>query len=202
MAAPKRTKKEVEQLPPPKRQTRAAASNRPTRNSYGRNLSQTEPETQLPSKRDPPVEEDAGDSSDSSSLSDPPSTVASPTPPDTPITKPIPKTRGKVPAQRASLKKVSAKDHEEALNLFVRDSSDEESDSSCENKKVKGKPQNHELSEEDDDTWEDIDLSHRKEFCLDDLNIEEGSQDFEVTLERTQQSMRLKYDLFSIHSEN
>jgi hypothetical protein len=91
------------------------------------------------------------------------------------------------------VKKVSAKEHEEALNLFVRESSEEESDSSNEKDGAKRALEGHVHSDgEDDDVWEEVDLSHRKEFSFDDLNGEEEAQDLEVTLDRTQQSMRLK----------
>jgi xeroderma pigmentosum group C-complementing protein len=111
-----------------------------------------------------------------------------------PVAKKVARPR-RAPAKQ-SVKNVSAKEHEEALNLFIRESSDEESDSSNEKNGVKGAQEKHEHSDEDDDVWEEVDLSHRKEFSFDDWNGDEEVQDLEVTLDRTQQSMRLKYDHF------
>ena len=188
------TKREPEKSPPQKRQKRVASPARPTPNSTKKKPS-NDSAHEAPRHEKPVPNDDAGNSSDSSSLSDPPSAIASPTPPEWPTVESAPKTVARprrTPAKR-SVKKVSAKEHEEALNLFVRESSDEDSDSSIE-MEVRGAQENHEHSDRDDDTWEEIDLSHRKEFSFDDLNVDEESQDLEVTLDRTQQSMRLKYD--------
>lgn len=191
MAARKRAKENAEESPPPKRQKRGAAPIRPTRNSIRKTTSLNESARQSSRQGNRVAGDDGGELSDSSSLSDPPSTVASPTPPDLPIIKPVARARRVVAAKRRAVK-VSAKEHEEALNLFVRESSDEESDSSSGKAEVNETNQHHEHSDEDNDAWEDVDLSRRKELSLDDLNMDEDSQDLEVTLERTQQSMRLK----------
>ena len=173
-----------------------AAPLRPARNLTRNKSSQNVPAPKFSRMGKAVVDDDARGSSDSSSLSDPPSTIASPTPPDSSKVKPVPESR-KVATN--PFQKASAKEHEEALNLFVRDSSDEESDSSFVMEKIERAHRNDEHSNEDDDAddgWEDVDLFHRRELSLDDLHIGEESQDLEVTLERTQQSMRLKYARF------
>jgi hypothetical protein len=48
-------------------------------------------------------------------------------------------------------------------------------------------------SDEEDHDWEDIDLSLKKQVSLDDLTDSKEIQDLEVTLERTQLSMRIKF---------
>ena len=196
MATRKRARNETGESSPQKRQRQTAAPLRPTRSSTRKKTSQNVFPPKLSQIGEGTVGDDAGDSSDSSSLSDPPSTVASRTPADSPKVKPVAKSR-KVVANQSAVRKASAKEHEEALNLFLRDSSDEESDCSFEKEKTKGAQRINENSdEEDDDAWEDVDLSHRHELSLDDLHVGEEPQDLEVTLERTQQSMRLKYARF------
>jgi hypothetical protein len=195
MQTRKRTKNEPEESPPQKRPKQAAASARPTRNLTKRKTISNDSANEALRQEKPVPNDEAENLSVSSSLSDPPSTISSPTPLDLPTIEPVVKAvarRQRVPAKR-TVKKVSAKEHEEALNLFIRESSDEESDTSSEKNGVKGALEGHEHSDEDDDVWEEVDLSHRKEFSFDDLNGDEEVQDLEVTLDRTQQSMRLKY---------
>ena len=195
MAAQKRTRNDAKESSPRKRQRHVAAPPRPTRNLTRNKTSQNEFAPKLSRTGKAAVDDDAGYSSDSSSLSDPPSTFASPTPPDSSKVKTVPESR-KVAAK--PVQKASAKEHEEALDLFVRDSSDEESDGSFGKEKIEGAHRTDEHSDEDDadGEWEDVDLSHRQELSLDRLHTGEESQDLEVILERTQQSMRLKYARF------
>jgi len=127
--------------------------------------------------------------SDSSDLSDPPSEITSPAPP-APV-KSV--TKGKKPVTKNSsqVKKPTSKEHEEALNLFIRDDSDDElSDTPSDSKPIEGVTE--QSSDSDEEDWEDVDLSHRKHVSLDDLNETEVPAGLEVTLERTQQSMRIK----------
>ena len=127
--------------------------------------------------------------SDSSDLSDPPSEINSPAP-SAPV-KSV--TKGKKPVTKNSsqVKKPTSKEHEEALNLFIRDDSDDElSDTPSDSKPIEGVTE--QSSDSDEEDWEDVDLSHRKHVSLDDLNETEEPAGFEVTLERTQQSMRIK----------
>jgi hypothetical protein len=146
--------------------------------------------------------------SDSESLSDPPSTISSPvapsSPPETPKPSPAkrkrppPRTTPKKPTQS---KKESIKANEEALDLLVRDESDEDdsTDEAPSSKQITAAPRSEtggeEVStDEDDDIWEDVDLSHRKQVSLNDIHDQdEQPQDLEVTLERTKQSMRIKF---------
>jgi xeroderma pigmentosum group C-complementing protein len=89
-------------------------------------------------------------------------------------------------------KKVSSKEHEDALDLFVRDDSDDElSDVSSEDVQMKGDELPDLSGDDENDDWEDVDLSHTK-MSLDDLNGSTETPDLEVTLERTQLSMRIK----------
>lgn len=125
--------------------------------------------------------------SESSSLSDPPSRISTPDTlrrkNETGKTK---RTRGK---KNTEVKKVSIQEHEEALDKFIRE--DEGSDESSElDEKV---PQSGNRSDDDgdDEDWEDVHLMHPKDLSFGDGD---GPADLEITLERTQQSMRLKYD--------
>lgn len=127
--------------------------------------------------------------SDSSDLSDPPSEITSPIPP-APVES---VTKGKKPVTKKSsqVKKPTSKEHEEALNLFIRDDSDNElSDTPSDSKPLEGVAE--QTSDSDEEDWEDVDLAHRKHVSLDDLNETEEPAGLEVTLERTQQSMRIK----------
>ena len=88
---------------------------------------------------------------------------------------------------------VSSKEHEDALNLFIRDVSDDDSsDTSSEEGQSNELEVATDPSGDEDEGWEDIDLSHKKQVSLDDLNKSSETPDLEVTLERTQQSMRIK----------
>lgn len=131
--------------------------------------------------------------SDSSSLSDPPSEVVPPTPPDT---TPSQLVSNEMKVKRAFNKnpsQVSSKEHEDALNLFIRDVSDDDSsDTSSEEGQSNELEVATDPSGDEDEGWEDIDLSHKKQVSLDDLNKSSETPDLEVTLERTQQSMRIK----------
>jgi hypothetical protein len=127
--------------------------------------------------------------SDSSDLSDPPSEIASPALP-TPV-KSVTKEKKPVAKNSSQIKKPTLKEHEEALNRFIRDDSDDElSDTPSDSKPTEGVAE--QASDSDEEDWEDVDLSHRKHVSLDDLNETEEPVGLEVTLERTQQSMRIK----------
>jgi hypothetical protein len=130
--------------------------------------------------------------SDSSDLSDPPSEIDSPPPPKS--AKPVPKGKKAVTKKILQVKRPTSKEHEEALNLFIRDDSDDDmSDTPSDSKPADVLADQSEDSGEED--WEDVDLSHRKVVSLDDLNAAEEPAGLEVTLERTQQSMRIKYSI-------
>jgi hypothetical protein len=142
------------------------------------------------------LEEEAPDNpfSDSSSLTDPPSVITTPTPPSEFARNVPPRGSKRKPAQN---RKATAKEHEEALNLFIRDDSDEEeaSDASStagETAKAEVEINGILETEDEDEDWEDIDLSHKRQVSLEDLNKAEEMPDIEVTLERNQQSMRIK----------
>ena len=127
--------------------------------------------------------------SDSSDLSDAPSEIAPPTPPK--AIKPALKGMKPVAKKSPQIQKPTSKEHEEALDKFIRDDSDDDlSDTSSETKPMNGVAAQSE--EEDDEDWEDVDLSHRKDLSLDDLNGSDEPAGLEVSLERTQQSMRIK----------
>jgi hypothetical protein len=144
----------------------------------------------------PATQDTNEDLSDSSSLSDPPSEIVPPTP------------QGSIPSQSADnetkakhastknpaqVKKVSSKEHEDALNRFTRDDSeDESSDSSSEDNQANDPMVPADLSSDEDEDWEDVDLSHKTQVSLDDLSRPSEALDLEVTLDRTQQSMRIK----------
>jgi len=97
--------------------------------------------------------------------------------------------------KRTAPKRVSAKkeENDDALDFLARDDSDDESSSnSSEATQVNGL--HRDLSgDEDEEDWEDVDLSHKRHISLADLNNITETPDLEVTLERTQQSMRIKY---------
>jgi hypothetical protein len=140
------------------------------------------------------VEEPVEVLSDSSSLSDPPSTVRSPTPPLAPLTKTSKgtKSRRAAPKKTAPIKKPSLKEHEEALMMLSRDDTeDDSSESSSDKPHPNGLAP--ESADDEEEHWEDIDLSHKKPISFDDLAPSPEPQNLEVTLERTQQSMRIKY---------
>ena len=127
--------------------------------------------------------------SESSDLSDAPSHITPPTPPK--ATKVKSKGRKPLVKKSTQVKKPTAKEHEDALDKFIRDDSDDDlSDTPLEAKQVNGVAEQSGDSDEED--WEDVDLSHRKDVSLDDLNGLEPTG-LEVTLEKTQQSMRIKY---------
>ena len=97
--------------------------------------------------------------------------------------------------KRVSAKKVTSKEHDDALDFLARDDSDDESSSnSSETNQANGV--HPDLSgDEDEEDWEDVDLSRKRHISLADLNNITETPDLEVTLERTQQSMRIKYSL-------
>ncbi len=133
--------------------------------------------------------------SDSSDLSDAPSHIAPPTPPK--ATKPKSKGRKPLVKKSSQVKKPTAKEYEDALDKFTRDdSNDDLSDTPSEATLFNGVAEQSGDSDEED--WEDIDLSHRKDVSLDDLNGSEEPTGLEVTLEKTQQSMRIKYCFHSL----
>jgi hypothetical protein len=80
--------------------------------------------------------------------------------------------------------------------LSRNDTDDDSTESSSE--KPHSKRAALESADEEED-WEDIDLSHKKPISFDDLTPSETPQNLEVTLERTQQSMRIKYPLRNEH---
>jgi hypothetical protein len=112
---------------------------------------------------------------DSSSLSDPPSVISPPVPP-IPIPPP-PKRR--TTRTKTAAETHSAKDHEAALNRFVRDTDTDSTDSL---------PKHAANNDEDDSEqdWEDIDLMHPVPKTSTD------SAHLEVTLDKTRHSMRIK----------
>lgn len=130
--------------------------------------------------------------SDSSTLSDPPSQISAPLSPNSLPSSGKTNRKLKRPTKKAlNRRKISAKEHEEALNRFVRDSTEEDQSDSL---SVECDPPDDDLAaDEDDEDWEDIDLSNKKEVSLDDLKDTPKTQDLVVTLERTQVSMRTKY---------
>lgn len=133
--------------------------------------------------------------SDSSDLSDAPSQIVPPTSPKPTI--PKPKRRKTVVKKSSQVKNPTAKEHEDALDKFIRDDSDDDlSDTPSESKLVNGVAEQSGDSDEED--WEDVDLSHRKDVSLDNLNGLEEPAGLEVTLEKTQQSMRIKYNFPSL----
>ena len=146
------------------------------------------------------IEDPAEITSDSSSLSDPPSTIRSPSPPLTPPTKTSTgtKSRRSAPKKAAPTKKPSLKEHEDALMMLSRDDTDDDSTESS-SEKPHPKDAAPESADEEEEDWEDIDLSHKKPISFDDLAPSEAPQNLEVTLERTQQSMRIKYPLRNEH---
>jgi len=85
------------------------------------------------------------------------------------------------------MNKPSAEEHEDALNLFIRDNTSEDDDSdSGPHRNIPTKMSEDASEASSDQDWEDIDLTNNKT-----LNTTEPP-DLEVTLERTQQSMRIK----------
>ena len=201
MTRRKRGKDDEEESTPSKRNKPTVATRRSARKSVSEELPPTnEKEKRFATRRTTsrPTEDDIVEiSSDSSSLSDPPSTINTPIPP-----KSSPENRAtnttkveRIPTKRSThFKKVSSKEHEEALNWFVRDDSEDESSiSSSEDVQESGSAIPDLSGDEEDDDWEDVDLSHKKEISLEDLDGSTETPDLEVTLERTQQSMRIKY---------
>ena len=76
--------------------------------------------------------------------------------------------------------KVSSKEHEEALNRFVRDNSEDESSISSSENVQESLPAIPDPSDdEEDDDWEDVDLSHKKEVLLEDLDGSTETPDLE-----------------------
>jgi len=145
----------------------------------------------------PPPEDIIEISSDSDSLSSPPSTVVTPTPPKSPPAKPLTNRTNmkRAPPKKVSAKKVTPNEHDDALDFLARgDSDDESSSDSSESNQANGV--HSDLSGDDDEEdWEDVDLSHKRHISLEDLNNVTEAPDLEVTLERTQQSMRIKSSL-------
>ena len=132
-------------------------------------------------------------SSDSDSLSSPPSIIVTPTPPKSPrtpslangrVSKPVP-SRTRLPT------KFTVKQHEDALESFARGDTDDETESNSSPRNLESSLNLDLSGDEDEEDWEDVDLSHKRQISLDDLNVPD-TPDLEVTLERTQQSMRIK----------
>lgn len=198
MTRRKRGKGDQEQSGPSKRIQPTAATSSSTRNSTPEELRPANEKGKEVAKRGTtswPTEDDVVEiSSDSSSLSDPPSTISPPTPPKSSPAKPVLKGTKVIRIPTKQVKKVSSKEHEEALNRFVRDNSEDESSISSSEDVQESRPAIPDLSgDEEDDDWEDVDLSHKKEVLLEDLDGSTEAPDLEITLERTQQSMRIKY---------
>jgi hypothetical protein len=209
MPRSKRVKDEEEVTTPKKRLKPSPSTRRSTRNSLSKQSTSSTGVTANGNGKQSnatasktAVEDSTEVLSDSSSLSDPPSIIHSPSSPSSsPFKKMIKGTASKIAAsQKATqVKKPSSKEHEEALNLFVREDDSEDDDSSVSPSEMKptiGTTTEMSGSEEDED-WEDVDLSHKRQVSLNDLNPVEETPDLEVTLERTQQSMRIKYHLAS-----
>lgn len=201
MARKKRIKTEEEDTPSqtrPQSAPRTRQSNRKAATDATPSAQKISPSTRKRKFTSKDVEDDeAGDVSASSSLTEPPSIISSPTPPK--LARPrIGNGTKRKPAQ---VKKASAKEHEEALSLFARDDSDDEemSDESTSTPQLNGiKSEESEnkaegTEDEDEEDWEEVDLSNQKQVSLEDLNKTEQAPDLEVTLERTQHSMRIKY---------
>jgi hypothetical protein len=201
MTRRKRGKGDQEESGPSKRIKPTAVTRSSTRNYTPGELPPANEKGKEVAKRGTtswPTEDDVVEiSSDSSSLSDPPSTISPPTPPKSSPEKPVLKGTKviRIPTKRsAQVKKVSSKEHEEALNRFVRDNSEDESSISSSEDVRESRPAIPDLSgDEEDDDWEDVYLSHKKEVLLEDLDGSTEAPDLEITLERTQQSMRIKY---------
>jgi hypothetical protein len=174
-----------------------ASTRRSTRKSAHEELPPTNKKGKKVATRGRPTEDDIMEIlSDSSSLSDPPSIINSPTPPRSSLKKSV--TKGtkvkRILSKRSTqVKKIPSKEHE-ALDRFVREDSDDESSISLSEIAQESGLAIPDLSgDEEDDDWEDVDLSHKKEVSLGDLDGSTGIPDLEVTLERAQQSMRIKY---------
>jgi len=112
------------------------------------------------------------DDDSSSPLSDPPSRIFSPALPED--IKPAIKRqlRKRIPKKKVEATQISAKEHEEALNQFIQDNSEESVSTASDS--------------DGGNDWEDIDLSHNK------LQASEERPNLEVTLERTKHSMHVK----------
>ena len=201
MTRRKRGKEDEEESAPSKRNKSTAATRPSIRKSALEEFSPTnEKGKKFATRRttSKPTEDDIIEiSSDSSSLTDPPSTITPPTPPkSSPDNSMTNRTKAKrIPTKRSKqVKNVSSKEHEEALNWFVRDDSEDESSiSSSENVQESG-PTIPDLSDDGEgDDWEDVELSYKKEVSLEDLDGSTETPDLEITLEHTQQSMRIKY---------
>ena len=184
-----------------KRLKPTTAVSRPSRNQPAVTVEVSVPKRSTRAARgkpsQPPPEDIIEISSDSDSLSSPPSTLVTPTPPKSPQSKSF--TNGtaikRAAPKRVSAKKVTLKEHDDALDFLARDDSDDESSSkSSERNQANGV--HPDLSgDEDEEDWEDVDLSHKRHISVADLNNITETPDLEVTLERTQQSMRIKYSL-------
>ena len=185
-----------------KRVKPAPSTRRSTRSSATRPVYETTSNTNGNSKWDSapklPEDDPLEISSDSSSLSDPPSVISSPTPQKARPLRTVPngKPSKRIVTQSKPVRETSSKENEEALNLFIREDSedDDSSDARSDTKQANGEIIDLSGDDEDED-WEDIDLSRHKQVSYDDLNANEETPDLEVTLERTQQSMRIKYIL-------
>jgi len=201
MARKKRIKSEEEDTPShtrPKSAPRTRQSNRITTTDATPSAQKISPSTRKRKFPSEDVEDDeAGDVSDSSSLTEPPLIISPPTPPKLAF----PHITNGAMRKPAQVKKASAKEHEEALNIFVRDDSDDEemSDESTSTPQPNGIKSDHSenkaesTEDEDEEDWEEVDLSNQKQVSVEDLNETEQAPDLEVTLERTQHSMRIKY---------
>jgi hypothetical protein len=132
--------------------------------------------------------------SDSSSLSNPPSTVQPPSPPDIAPESPVngTKSRRAAPKKPAPSKKASLKEHEDALMMLSREDTKDDSSTDESSQTDPNGDTTLEMSADEQD-WEDVDLSRKHSISFDDLAPTEIPQNLEITLERTQQSMRIKY---------
>jgi len=146
---------------------------------------------------DPPPRDIIEISSNSDSLSSPPSIVVAPTPLKSPPSKPLTNRTNlkRAPSKKGLSKNVTPKEHDDALSFFARDDSDEENSSNASESNQANGVHSDLNSDEDEEDWEDVDLSHKRHISLEDLNNVTEVPDLEVTLERTQHSMRIKFSL-------
>ena len=199
MARKKRLKEEDEEITSPKRAKPIPAVRRSTRKSAPKEELAAEEEVSRTRQRGSKAKvEETKVLSDSSSLSDLSSEVFTPSPPKFSTAR----------RKSASSRQATAKEHEDALNLFARDDSevDDLSDSSATENTPQKRALDHSLEDpettgdEEEEDWEEVDLSHQKQLSLEDLNKTQEAPNLEITLERNQQSMRIK--LSHLHASN
>ena len=199
----KRLKEEVQESTPQKRQKFTRTIRRSTRKLSPQEFSTANENVKSPPSSGKPTHRDVMENaSDSSSLSDPPSRINSPA---RPKSAPIQVTRVTGAKRRPTkpltqVEKISPKEHEDALNLLIRDDSDDEpSEAFSENAQSNGVAR-PDLGEDDENCeWEDVDLSKRKQISFEDSDRSAETADLEITLGRTQQSMRIKYSSHSLN---